>query len=70
MEKTVIIEWLQGKYIEVDNSSYVEAELLDLVQKHKPAFDKNVVNEVGKADNTIVLRLPPYHCNFNMIEGD
>jgi len=66
-KKANIMKWLQEKNVHVDNS-YVKAELLDLVQKHKSAFDKYVVDEIAKASNKIVLRLPPYHCELNPIE--
>lgn len=66
-KKANIMKWLQEKNIHVDNS-YVKAELLDLVQKHKLAFDKYVVDEIAKAANKIVLRLPPHHSELNPIE--
>jgi len=66
-KKANILKWLQEKNVHVD-TSYVKAELLDLVQKHKLAFDKYVVDEVAKAHNKIVLRLPPYHFELNPIE--
>lgn len=66
-KKANIMKWLQEKDVQVDDS-YVKAELLDLVQKHKPAFDKYVVDEAAKAENKIVLRLPPNHCELNPME--
>lgn len=66
-KKANIMKWLQEKNVNVD-TSYVKAELLDLVQKHKLVFDKYVIDEVAKAHNKIVLRLPPYHFELNPIE--
>lgn len=66
-KKANIMKWLQEKNVHVDDS-YVKAELLDLVQKHKSAFNKYVVDEIAKAANKMVLRLPPYHCELNPIE--
>ncbi|XP_022178621.1 uncharacterized protein LOC111039411 [Myzus persicae] len=66
-KKQDIMEWLKQKNIPVDNS-YAKAELMNLVRKHKPEFEKYVVDEVAKAENKIVLRLPPYHYELNPIE--
>lgn len=66
-KKTDIMDWLKQKNIPVDNS-YVKAEVLGLVRKHKPAVKKYIVDEVAKAENKIVLRLPPYHCELNTIK--
>lgn len=65
--KADIINWLKQKNIPVDNS-YIKPKLLDLVRKLKLAVEKYVVDEVAKAENRIVLRLPPYHCELNPIE--
>lgn len=58
--------WLTSKSItyEVD---MVRAELLQLVRQAAvtPTY---VVDEMAKQQNRVVLRLPPYHCEFNPIE--
>ncbi|XP_060834098.1 uncharacterized protein LOC132917396 [Rhopalosiphum padi] len=66
-KKENIMKWLQEKNVQV-NDTFVIAELLDLVRKHKSAYDKYVVDEVAKAENKIVLRIPPYHSELNPIE--
>ncbi|XP_025203795.1 uncharacterized protein LOC112600705 [Melanaphis sacchari] len=66
-KKENIMKWLQEKNIQVDNS-HVKAELLNLVQKHKAAYDKYAVDELAKAENKIVLRIPQYHHELNPIE--
>ncbi|CAI6360103.1 unnamed protein product [Macrosiphum euphorbiae] len=43
-------------------------ELLEVVKKIKPLYNKYVIDEMVKANNKIVLRLPPYHCELNPIE--
>jgi len=42
--------------------------LLNQVKKLKPLYNNYVIDETVKANNTIVLRLPPYHCELNAIE--
>ncbi|KAF0749684.1 DDE 3 domain-containing protein, partial [Aphis craccivora] len=65
--KADIIAWLQSKGEQVDNTMLV-VELLDLVKKLKPFYNNYVIDEMVKANNKIVLRLPPYHCELNAIE--
>jgi len=43
-------------------------ELLQVVKTIKPFYNiKYVIDEMVKADNKIVLRLPHYHCELNPI---
>ncbi|XP_025192636.1 uncharacterized protein LOC112592697 [Melanaphis sacchari] len=65
--KADIIAWLQSKGEQVDNTMLV-IELLDQVKKLKPLYNNYVIDEMVKANNKIVLRLPPYHCELNAIE--
>ncbi|XP_060846254.1 uncharacterized protein LOC132925915 [Rhopalosiphum padi] len=65
--KADIIAWLQSKGKQVDNTMLV-IELLDEVKKLKPLYNNYVIDEMVKANNKIVLRLPPYHCELNAIE--
>ena len=46
----------------------LKAELLQLVRQNKNKYDKYAVDELAKADNKTILRLPPYHCELNPIE--
>jgi len=46
----------------------VNAELFEQVQQIKPMYNKYVIDEMVKANNKIVLRLSPYHCELNRIE--
>lgn len=46
----------------------VIAELLDIVKRIKPQYDKYLIDELAQTHNKKVLRLPPYHCELNPIE--
>lgn len=65
--KVDIIEWLRSKG-EVVDSTMVIAELLDELDRIKPKYNNYVIDEMVKANNKIVLGLPPYHCELNPIE--
>jgi len=42
--------------------------LLEKVKKIKSEHEKYVINEYAKENDKILLRLPPYHCELNLIE--
>lgn len=65
--KALIQEWLRSKSIPFEDDM-VKAELLRVVNEHKKKYVKYVIDEIAKAHNRIVLRLPPYHCELNPIE--
>ncbi|XP_072377806.1 uncharacterized protein [Diabrotica undecimpunctata] len=46
----------------------LKVELLQLVAPRKAEYNKYVIDELAKAQNKTVLRLPPYHCELNPIE--
>jgi transposase len=48
-------------------AAMLKAELLVLV-KRKRKFESYVVDELAAQEGKTVLRLPPYHCEFNPIE--
>jgi len=62
-----IIKWLEDKG-EVINPSMVIPQLVHIVKRLKPLHTKYVIDELVKANNHTVLRLPPYHCELNPIE--
>lgn len=64
--KTDIIKWLQDKG-EIINKPMVIAELMSIVCRIKPLYEKYVVDEFVKQHNMNVLRLPPYHYELNPI---
>ncbi|XP_025191797.1 uncharacterized protein LOC112592046 [Melanaphis sacchari] len=65
--KADIISWLQNKGEVVDNTMVIP-ELLDIVKRVKPLYNKYVIDELAEASNKTILRLPPYHCELNPIE--
>lgn len=65
--KADIIKWLEDKGEAVDNTMVIP-ELLNIVKRIKPLHNKYVIDELAKASNKTILRLPPYHCELNPIE--
>lgn len=65
--KANIIEWLENKGEVVDRTMNI-LELLQVVKRIKPLYNTYVIDEMVKANDKIVLRLPPYHCELNPIE--
>ncbi|XP_050440026.1 uncharacterized protein LOC126846047 [Adelges cooleyi] len=65
--KAEIIKWLEDKE-EVIDKPMVIPELLQIVKRLKPQHEKFVIDELAKANNKIILRLPPYHYELNPIE--
>ncbi|KAJ8983460.1 hypothetical protein NQ317_013335 [Molorchus minor] len=43
-------------------------QLLKIAQREKSRYAKYVVDEMTKARDVTILRLPPYHCELNPIE--
>jgi transposase len=65
--KDNIIQWLRQKHIAVPEAAF-KCELLELVQKYRPQGIPYAVDELVSKMGHTVLRLPPYHCQFNAIE--
>lgn len=65
--KKTMQEWLTSKLIVFDEGM-VKAELMQIINLHKPSTVSYVVDEMAKEQNKVVLRLPPYHCELNPIE--
>lgn len=66
-DKKKMMQWPQEKNVRVDDS-LPKTKLMNLVRKHKLAEDKYVVDELDKAENKIVLQIPPHHWELNPIE--
>lgn len=66
-KKPDIIKWLEDKG-EVIDKPMVIPELLEMVKRLKPLYEKYVIDEFVKVNNRIILRIPPYHCELNPIE--
>lgn len=65
-KKSEIIEWLQDNQINYA-TEMSKVELLQLVKIHSK--EKNYeIDELLRKSGHEVLRLPPYHCDFNAIE--
>ena len=64
--KQQMYDWLTEKGIEYPESA-LKRELFQLVRGSIPK-PKFVVDEMAKAMGHEVVRLPPYHCEFNPIE--
>lgn len=62
--KADISEWLRSKGEVVDRTLIIP-ELLEMVKRIKPMYNKYVVDEMVLQQNKTVLRLPPYHCELN-----
>lgn len=65
--KGQIIDWLRSKGID-HTDQMLKIELLNIARQHKSEHIKYVVDEMAQQYNVEVLRLPPYHCEFNPIE--
>ncbi|XP_003241398.1 uncharacterized protein LOC100568659 [Acyrthosiphon pisum] len=66
-EKADIINWLKDKNETIDRPMVIP-QLLEMVKRVKPHHDKYVIDELAEQYDSIILRLPPYHCDLNAIE--
>ncbi|RZF46450.1 hypothetical protein LSTR_LSTR012525 [Laodelphax striatellus] len=66
-KKSEIQEWLCEHSIQFEEH-FTKAELLELCEMYKPLVPKYLIDEMAKAKGHKIVRLPPYHCNFNAIE--
>lgn len=66
-KKQDIYNWLKEKKIPFPED-LLKRELLNVVKNHKEQYEARVVDEMAKAKNKTVVRLPPYHCELNPIE--
>lgn len=65
--KATIVEWLQNNNVAAD-MTMVKEKLLILLKEHKPPTPTYYLDEMAKAHGHRILRLPPYHCQYNAIE--
>lgn len=65
--KQEIVDWLTSKNIEF-LPQLIKSELLDLVKIHAKPGKTYVVDTLASKYGHKVLRLPPYHCQYNAIE--
>lgn len=60
--------WLNEKQIEFE-SSMINAQLKEIVKKHKAKYNKHVVDEMAREHGITILRLPNKNqCKLNPIE--
>jgi transposase len=46
----------------------IKVELLEIIKKEKNNYEKKIVNKLAAEYGVTILRLPPYHCELNLIE--
>ena len=66
-KKQQISEWLESKNIPFEDGM-LKKEMLEIVHRYKPQYNKYIIDEMANNDNKTVLRIPPYHCELNAIE--
>ncbi|XP_045132189.1 uncharacterized protein LOC123516652 [Portunus trituberculatus] len=67
-KKAEIQEWLEKKGVAVPDG-LLKTQLLHLVTRHTAAADTQyVIDKTASEHGHKVVRLPPYHCNYNPIE--
>lgn len=69
-KKADILEWLISKNVVSDRplTSLLKPELLAKSRELRPQHKSYVIDNLAKDNGHTVLRLPPYHCEFNPIE--
>ena len=65
--KAEMIEWLDRHGIG-HAADLLKPELYELIKMHKPDQKKYVIDTLAALHGHTVVRLPPYHCDFNPIE--
>lgn len=66
-KKADIVEWLQNKKIP-HNATKTRPELLSIVKEHKEKYRAYELDQIAYEMGHEVVRLPPYHCQYNPIE--
>lgn len=66
-KKAHLVAWLKKKGVEA-NMTMLKGDLIRLMNIHRPALKRYVIDELALQHGHRVLRLPPYHCEYNAIE--
>ncbi|KAL4101231.1 hypothetical protein QTP88_021251 [Uroleucon formosanum] len=66
-KKAEILDWLISKG-QILERPMKRVELLKIVGEIKRKYSSYIIDDIAKAAGHTVLRLPPYHCEFNPIE--
>ncbi|XP_026333416.1 uncharacterized protein LOC113240350 [Hyposmocoma kahamanoa] len=65
-KKTDIVAWLQKNGVDA-NINMLKAELVLLLKENKPTKIRYVIDEIASEHGHRVIRLPPYHYEYNAI---
>ncbi|GBL83126.1 hypothetical protein AVEN_165343-1 [Araneus ventricosus] len=66
-KKVDIVAWLLNKNIP-HNATETRPELLNIVKEHKEKYRAYELDQIAYEIGFEVVRLPPYHCQYNLIE--
>lgn len=66
-KKADIVAWLRKNGVDA-NMNMLKAELVRLLKENKPTKIRYVIDEIALEHGHRVIRLPPYHCEYNAIE--
>lgn len=66
-KKSEIVEWLDKKHVQYP-PNLTKVELLKIANKHKPPEKIFELDQIALEHGHEVVRLPPYHCQYNPIE--
>ncbi|KAI5707416.1 hypothetical protein M8J77_021385 [Diaphorina citri] len=66
-KKEEILTWLRTNHIQA-HEGLRKIELLELVKRNKPPSPRYIIDELAAKYGHKIVRLPPYHCQFNPIE--
>ena len=65
--KSDMQSWLRNKNIEFDPQS-TKAVLYELIKLKKESFKVYEIERIAEMHRHNIVRLPPYHCDFNAME--
>lgn len=66
--KSEIQLWLTNHNIPF-STEMRKVELLDIIKRNRPIYEKYKIDKLFEAEGHAVLRLPPYHPDLNPIEN-
>lgn len=64
-DKADVILWLKSKGVEEDLQPMVFPELMEIVNRIAPTYDKYVTDDLASEYNIIIMRLPTFHNDLN-----
>lgn len=65
--KSELVKWLCDNGVAAD-IGMLKSELIALVRRNKPSTPTYALDEMARDKGHQVVRLPPYHCQYNAIE--